>query len=79
MPALASLHRTERPVEEVTHVGEDLNGLTTTSIEGREAVRSAFESPGGAVGEGGNGVADKFAIVSHTEKLYRNPEYNLSE
>jgi len=33
VPALSSLHRAERPVEEVTHVGKDLKGLATAPIE----------------------------------------------
>lgn len=69
VPALASLHRAECPVEEVAHVGEDLDGLAAATIEGGEAVGSAFECTAGAIGKGGEGVAQEFAFLVHAANI----------
>jgi len=71
VPTLSPLHRAERPVEQIAHVGENLDGLTATTIEGREAIRCAVKGASGSVGEAGYGMTKEFACVGHTGKLYR--------
>lgn len=57
VPSFPSLHRAQGPVKQVAHVGEDLDGLATASVEAGESFGSAIESPCSAIGKTGNGVA----------------------
>ena len=79
MPSLASLHRTERPVEEISHVGEDFDGLATATIELGEAFWCAVESVGSTVGESGNGMAKQLSFVIHRGKYIAGRERKKTE
>ena len=65
MPAFISLHRAQRPVEEVTHVGKDLDWLAAAAAEVRKALGSAIDGACGTIREAGNRVAKKFAFLVH--------------
>ena len=69
VPALTSLHRAERPIEQITHVGEDLNGLATAAFEGEKTIGSMVKSARGAIGDSGNSVAKEFAFVVHNGNI----------
>lgn len=71
VPAFTSLYRAQGPVKEVAHVGEDLDGLAATAVEGGECIGRAIERAGCTIGKGCDGVSEKFAFVVHTGKLYR--------
>ena len=61
-------YRSQSPVEEVAHVGQDLNGLPSAAVESGERIWSAIESAGGAVSQRCDGVAEEFAFVFHVGK-----------
>lgn len=69
VPPLASLHRAECPVEEVAHVGEDLNGLAAATIEVGKAFGRAFKGTAGAIGKGGEGMAEEFGFFVHAANI----------
>jgi hypothetical protein len=73
MPAFTSLHRTQSPVEEISHVSKDLGGLTPGGIEFREGVGGTVDGAGGPVSKTGYGVAQEFAFRVHAPVLYRSP------
>lgn len=65
VPAFPSLDRAESPIEQITHVGEDLNGLTAAAIEGGEPVRGTIEGAGSAVGKAGDSMAENGTFFVH--------------
>jgi len=68
MPALAALGDGECPIEEVSHVGEDLDGAAARAIIIGERRGSVLNRAVCAVGERGKGMAEKSALVVHGEK-----------
>ena len=66
VPAWLPLSHSERPVEEVAHVGQDLDRGAAASAKQRKIIRGAFEGARGAIGQGGQGVAQEFSFVLHT-------------
>ena len=70
VPAFTSLHGAESPVEEVSHVGENLDGLTAATVECSEGVRCVIESTGGAIGNCGKSMAKEFSVVVHGRSVF---------
>lgn len=69
MPAFPSLHRAEGPVEQITHVGEDLDGLPATTIEGGEGFGRVLEGSGSAICKSSKSMAKKLALVVHAANI----------
>jgi len=69
VPALASLHCTESPVEEVAHVREDFDRLPAAPVECSEGVRRVIQSASGTIGKAGNGMAKEFAFLVHAANI----------
>jgi len=59
VPRLLSLRDGESPIKEITHVRENLRGGASlvADMEAGEMFRSAAQGFGGAVSDGGDGVA----------------------
>jgi hypothetical protein len=68
VPALASLHRAQRPVKQVAHMRKDFDRLASATIKSGEAVGRAIQGAGGAVSKSGDGVSKEFALLVHTGK-----------
>jgi hypothetical protein len=64
VPGLLALRDRKSPVEQVAHVREDLRGRArlVSDVEARKMVRSAAQGFAAAVGDGGEGVAEKLAV-----------------
>jgi len=61
VPFLVSERDTERPVKEVAHVSEDLDGCAADSGEAGEVVRGSIKGACSAIGESSDGVAKELA------------------
>lgn len=69
VPGGTSLHHGNRPVEEVAHMRQDLDGAAARTVEIGEALRGVFKSPRGAVSKGSDGMAEQFAFFVHAENI----------
>ena len=58
VPGGFALRHGERPVEEIAHVGEDLDGAAAGAVEVGEGLRGVLDGSRGAVGERGQGMAE---------------------
>jgi len=69
MPALLADGRAERPVEQISHVGENLHRHAARSGKAGEVVGCAVEYTRRTIGECGEGVAQQFAFLIHMRSL----------
>jgi len=66
VPALLPNGRTQRPVKEVAHVGQNLHGETAGAVESGEVIGSAVQGADSSIGQSGQRVAQQFAFLVHT-------------
>jgi len=66
VPALLPNGRTQRPVKEVAHVGQNLHGETASAVESGEVIGSAVQGADSSIGQGGQRVAQQFTFLVHT-------------
>ena len=64
-----SLHHRERPIEQIAHVGKDLDGPAASAVEVGEGRGRVFEGPRGAVSESGEGMAEQVGFRVHAENI----------
>ena len=69
LPALIALGNGERPMEQVAHVGEDLDGAAAGAVEVGEGGGRVFKGAGGAVSKRGEGVAKELPFFVHEKNL----------
>ena len=72
-PCGIALRNRERPMEEVAHVGKNLDGLAARAIESAEGSGGVFESADGAVSESGESVAKEIAFFVHAGNIAHRP------
>ena len=65
VPGGSSLHHGERPVEQIAHVGDDLNGVAAGAVKVGEGLRGIFKSSRSAVSESGQSVTEQVALFVH--------------
>jgi len=58
VPGGVALGHGERPVKEVAHVGEDLDGTAAGTVKVGEGAGGVFQGANGAIGQRGKGVAE---------------------
>jgi hypothetical protein len=69
VPTLVALGDGECPMEQIAHVGEDLNGTAAGSAEIGEGGGRILNSACSAVSEGGEGVAEQSALIVHGRNI----------
>jgi len=65
VPGGVSLGHGERPVKEVAHMGEDLDGTAAGAVEVGEGVGRVFQGADSAISQCGKGVAEKISFFVH--------------
>lgn len=77
VPRGLTLCRRESPIEEITNVGEDLNGCAAilAGVEIRETLRSIADDFAGAIGDCGQRVAKK---IAGTDSIGEHDEHTLA-
>jgi len=69
MPALLADGRAERPVEQISHVGENLHRHAAGFGKTGKVIGRAIQGPCRPIGECGEGVAQQFAFLIHMRSL----------
>ena len=69
MPGGFALRHGERPVKEIAHVGEDLDGAAACAVEVGEGFRGILEGPGGAVGKRGQSMTEQIGLRVHAKNI----------
>jgi len=59
----------ERPIEQIAHVGKDLDGAAASAVEVSERRGRVFEGSRGAIGESGEGMAEQAGLRVHAENI----------